>query len=73
MPKLDLALLLIFGTISLMGLLGAAWCFIKALRVAGEIEGDFKMFLWAVGVMIGLIISGMSGAYILIPIFLSLR
>lgn len=68
MAKLDLILSLVFGTISFIALWGAALCFRKALRVSGERDGDFKMFLWAVGTLFGLIVSGMSAAYILLPI-----
>jgi hypothetical protein len=45
-------------------------CFRKALAVSGEKDGDLKMFFWAFGSMVGLIISGMSTAYILLPIIL---
>lgn len=69
MAKLDLALTLVFGTISLLSLIAAVLCFRKALKVSGERDGDFKMFFWAVGSMIGLIVSGMSVGYILLPIF----
>jgi hypothetical protein len=66
--KLDLILFIVFGIISLTALAAALWCFRKALRVSGEKDGDLKMFLWAMGTMFGLIISGMSAAYILLPI-----
>jgi hypothetical protein len=38
--------------------------------VSGEKDGDLKMFLWALGTLLGLILSGMSAAYILLPILL---
>jgi hypothetical protein len=69
MAKLDLALTLIFGTISFLSLIAAVLCFRKALKVSGERDGDLKMFFWAVGSMIGLIVAGMGAAYILLPIF----
>lgn len=68
MAKLDLILTLVFGTITLLSLLASVLCFRKALKVSGERDGDLKMFIWAVGSMIGLIVSGMSAAYILLPI-----
>lgn len=68
MAKLDIVLTLIFGTISLFSLLAAILCFRKAMKVSGERDGDIKMFLWAVGSLIGLILAGMSAAYILLPI-----
>jgi hypothetical protein len=70
MGKLDLTLLIFFGITSLSFLAGAIWCFRRALKVSAEKDGDFKMFLWALGTMFGLIISGMSAAYIVLPIIL---
>ncbi|MBI5472113.1 MAG: hypothetical protein HY961_07175 [Ignavibacteriae bacterium] len=69
MAKLDFTLAIAFSAIALIGLLSAALCLRKALRVSGERDGDFKMFLWALGAMVGLIVAGMSAAYILLPIF----
>ena len=73
MAKLDLALTIIFGTITLLALLGAAFSFRKAMKVAGEKNGDFKMFLWAVGTLVGLIIAGVGVAYILLPIYFAYK
>ena len=70
MAKLDLALLLAFGAITLAGLAGAILSFRKAMRVSGERDGDLKMFLWAVASMVCIIIAGVSTAYILLPIIL---
>jgi len=69
MAKLDFTLAIVFGIAAFIGLIVAAFCFRTALRVAGERDGDFKMFLWTVGAMVGLIVAGMSAAYILLPIF----
>ena len=66
--NLDLILSVTFGIISVLALAAAVWCFTKALKVSGTRDGDIKMFLWAMGSMIGLILSGMSAAYILLPI-----
>ena len=68
MAKLDLVLFLVFGTITLLGLTLSLLCFRRALRVSGKKDGDLQMFLWAFGSMIGLIIAGMSAAYIVLPI-----
>ena len=68
MPTLDLALLIGFGVTALLFLAFAIFCFSRALKVAGERDGDLKMFFWAAGGMTGLIIAGMSAAYILLPI-----
>ena len=70
MINLDLVLLIVFGTLSVVAFAGAVFCFRKALKVAGGADGDLKMFLWAVGTMFGLIVSGLSAAYILIPILI---
>ncbi len=70
MLNLDLILSIVFGSISAGGFGAAIWCFRKALKVSGTRDDDLKMFFWAFGSMIGLIISGMSAAYILLPIIL---
>jgi len=66
--NLDLLLSIVFGTISAAAFGLAIWCFRKALKVSGARDGDLRMFMWAMGSMIGLIVSGMSAAYILLPI-----
>ncbi|HMK39333.1 MAG TPA: hypothetical protein VK569_08335 [Bacteroidota bacterium] len=72
MAKLDLILFAVFGSIVLLSLAGALLSFRQALRVSGQRDGDLKMFLWAAGSMICLIIAGMSAAYILLPILFHL-
>lgn len=73
MASLDRTLLIAFGSVSLLFLALAAICFRQALRVADARDGDLKMFLWAAGGMFGLIVSGMSAAYIILPILFSGR
>ena len=68
MGRLDLILLLSFGALTILGLAAAVWCFRKALSVAHKKDGDLLMFYWTVGMFAGLVISGLSAAYILIPI-----
>jgi hypothetical protein len=68
MAKLDALLLLAFGAIALITLIVAVLCFRKALLVTNQKDGDIKMFLWAVATFISLIISGLSTAYIVLPI-----
>ncbi len=68
--NLDLILSIVFGTISATAFVLAVWCLRKALKVSGTRDGDLKMFVWAMGSMIGLIVSGMSAAYILLPILI---
>ncbi|MGA9118142.1 MAG: hypothetical protein WB699_02150 [Bacteroidota bacterium] len=68
MVGLDLVLFLVFAPLFLLGSAGVVLCFRKSLRVAGERDGDLKMFFWAFGGMICLIVAGMSAAYFLIPL-----
>jgi hypothetical protein len=68
MASIDRMLFIVFGSIAALFLTFSILCFRKALRVSGEKDGDLKMFLWAAGGMFGLIVSGMSTAYILLPI-----
>jgi hypothetical protein len=68
MAPLDTILLLVFSIISVGGIALAVWCFRKALKVSDKKDGDFKMFLWAVGTMFWLVVAGMCTAYILLPI-----
>ncbi len=72
MAKLDLILFIIFGTFAVCGLCAAVFSIRKAMRVACEKEGELRMFFWAVAAMIGLIVSGVSTAYILLPILYNL-
>ena len=68
MARLDLILLLTVGFISIVTLATAVWCFRKALSVAHKKDGDLRMFFWAVGMFAALVVSGLSAAYILLPI-----
>jgi hypothetical protein len=64
----DLILLAVFGILAVAGAGWAVFCLRRALRTATEKNGEFRMFLWGVGTMAGLIVAGMSTAYILLPI-----
>jgi hypothetical protein len=68
MANLDLTLLIAFGLTSLVALAVAVLCFRKALQVANHKDGDLKMFFWALGSFVALIVAGMSSAYIVLPI-----
>ena len=70
MANLDLILSIVFGAISSAAFGLAVWCFRKALKVSGQRDPDLKMFVWAMGCMLGLIVSGVSAGYILVPILL---
>lgn len=64
----DIILLAVFGTLAAAGAAWAVYCLRRAMRVAHAPGGEFRMFLWGVGAMAGMIVAGMSGAYILLPI-----
>jgi hypothetical protein len=68
MARLDLILTIVFGALSVLGLAATVLCLRMAMRAATHKDGDVKMFFWAVGSLIGLVIAGMSTAYILLPI-----
>jgi hypothetical protein len=70
MAKLDLILTIVFGALSVLGAASAVACLRMALKVSSAKDGDLKMFFWAVGSMVGLLVAGMSVAYFLLPIFL---
>jgi hypothetical protein len=68
MAKLDLILLIAFGTVTILSLGSATWCIRNALVQARLKNGELPMFFWAVGMFASLIIFGLSIAYFLIPI-----
>lgn len=70
MAQMDIILLLAFGVTALLALLTAVLCFRMALRVSNQKDGDLKMFFWALGSFVALIVAGMSTAYIVLPIIL---
>ncbi len=70
MGQLDLILTIVFSTLAIVGLIVAYLCFRKALKVSGEKDGDLKMFAWTAVALLGLVLAGMSAAYILLPILL---
>jgi len=70
MAKLDNILFWIFLFISIISLSFSAFSFYRAYKNADfkiDPEG-VRMFLWSLGGLAGLIIAGMSAAYILLPI-----
>lgn len=67
----DNILLIVFGTISGIGLIVAMVCLVFAVQSAKKSEGELKMALWSFGALAGLVLSGMSFAYFIIPILLN--
>ena len=68
MAGLDRILFFVFAPLFVLGTTGVVLCFRNSLRVANKKDGDLKMFFWAFGGMICLIVAGMSAAYFLIPL-----
>jgi len=70
MAVLDKFLFYFFLFLSVAGLVWSVFAFYRAFKNADfkkDPEG-LRMFLWSVGGLAGLIIAGMSAAYILLPI-----
>jgi hypothetical protein len=57
-----------FLIISMISLLWSGFAFYKSIKSAKYNDEGLRMFFWAVGGMLGLIIAGVGIAYFLIPI-----
>ena len=68
MAILDKILFWGFIGISILSLCWSGFAFYRAMKAADYKDDGFRMFLWAAGAMAGLVIAGMSIAYILLPI-----
>lgn len=66
----DNLLLIVFGTLSAMGLAFGGLSLYFAIQHAKKKEGEIKMALWSFGMLAGLVLAGMSFAYFIIPIIL---
>jgi len=66
----DNILVLVFGALSVIGLVLGGAGFGMAVKYAKQPEGEIKMALWAFLGLAGLVVAGMSWAYFLIPIIL---
>jgi hypothetical protein len=64
-------LLIVFGTLTGIGLIVAALCLVFAVKNAKKPEGELKMAFWSFGALAGLVFSGMCFAYFIIPILLN--
>lgn len=71
MTTFDLIVLGIVVFTILFGLLTAFLCFRKAFRVAGDKDGELRMFFWAMGGLVGLVVAAMVLAYVLLPVLLA--
>jgi Na+/H+-translocating membrane pyrophosphatase len=68
LAPLDLILFVVFSTMALGGVLGAILCLRRGMRAAERSNGELAMVAWTVGALAGLVVAGMSTAYILLPI-----
>jgi hypothetical protein len=68
MAILDKILFWFFLSLSVIGLGWSAFAFYKALKSVDYKDDGIRMVLWAFSGLLGLILAGMSIAYILLPI-----
>jgi hypothetical protein len=68
MAVLDKILFWVFLIISIISLIWSFFAFYKSLKSAKYNDEGLRMFFWAAGGLIGLIIAGVAFAYFLIPI-----
>ncbi|MBI5020587.1 MAG: hypothetical protein HZB59_04060 [Ignavibacteriales bacterium] len=70
MAKFDNILFWLFLSVIIISLSWSAFAFYRAFKNADyrKDPDGFKMFIWSVAGLAGLIIAGMSAAYILLPI-----
>jgi hypothetical protein len=68
MAVLDKILLWFFLSLSITGIGWSVFSFYKAIKSADHKDDGIRMVLWAFGGLLGLIVAGMSIAYILLPI-----
>lgn len=68
MAILDKILFWGFLMISTISLLWSSFAFYKSIKSAKYDDEGLRMFFWAVGGMLGLIIAGVGIAYFLLPI-----
>ncbi|MDP2885101.1 MAG: hypothetical protein Q8P51_08805 [Ignavibacteria bacterium] len=64
----DNILLIVFGTLSAIGLIVSVLCLAFAVKNAKKPEGELKMAFWSFGALAGLVFSGMCFAYFILPI-----
>jgi uncharacterized membrane protein YozB (DUF420 family) len=64
-------LLMVFGTLSAIGLIVAVVCLIFAVKNAKKPDGELKMAIWSFGALAGLVFSGMCFAYFIVPILIN--
>jgi uncharacterized integral membrane protein len=67
----DNILLIVFGTLSAIGLIVSVLCLAFAVKNAEKPEGELKMAFWSFGALAGLVFSGMCFAYFIIPILVN--
>ncbi len=70
MAPLDRILFYFFLTLTIIGLSWSGFAFSRAFRYSNPRDDPdgVRMFMWAAGGLVGLILAGMSLAYILFPL-----
>ena len=70
MARLDEILFWLFLTLTIVGIGWSGFAFYKALKWANPKDDPdgIRMFLWACAALVGLVLAGMSAAYVLFPI-----
>lgn len=64
-------LLVVFGSLSAIGVVIAGVCLVFAVNNAKKPEGELKMAFWSFGALAGLVFAGMSFAYFVVPILIN--
>jgi predicted MFS family arabinose efflux permease len=67
---MDGILLVVFGTLSILGLTFGSFCTWMAVRIAkaNKKDADVAMALWSMGSVAGFAVGSMSFAYFVLPI-----
>lgn len=71
MAPVDGILLWIFGGISILGSGWAIFALRRALKSAAYKDDGLRMVFWTVGGLVGLVLAGMSIAYVVLPIIIA--
>lgn len=67
----DRILLIVFGTLSTLGLLVGALGVYFAMKSARKQDGEIGMALWSMAALAGFTVAGMCWAYFLVPILMN--
>ena len=68
MGPLDTILFWFFSTLAVLGLVLMVISIYRAMKAVGRNDEGLRMFFWAVGALVGLILTSVSLVYILLPL-----